>query len=130
MSVQPPASPASSPTGTPITSATSTETTPASIEARAPYSTRDSTSRPFSSVPNQCAAEGALRIAVQEVASGSDGASQRRGDGGGDEQHDHQQPEDRQPVPQEAGEGAAERRFAAHRRRGQGVALMPSAAAG
>jgi hypothetical protein len=33
--------------------------------------TRDSTSRPISSVPNQCAADGAWRIAIQLVASGS-----------------------------------------------------------
>jgi hypothetical protein len=52
-STQPPASPASSPSGTPISTAPMTETTPAISEARAPQMTRDSTSRPFSSVPNQ-----------------------------------------------------------------------------
>ena len=45
--------------------------------ARAPDDAR-STSRPISSVPNQCAALGALRIALQLVAIGSCGAIQRR----------------------------------------------------
>ena len=40
-----------------------------------PSTTRDRTSRPMSSVPNQCAAEGALRIALQLVSIGSNGAS-------------------------------------------------------
>ena len=48
-----------------------TETAPASSEARAPQMTRVSTSRPISSVPNQCSAEGGLRTAVQLVAIGS-----------------------------------------------------------
>ena len=54
--------------------AISTATTPASRLARAPKITRVSTSRPFSSVPIQCASDGALRIAVHEVATGSYGA--------------------------------------------------------
>src|SRR5690349_13130569 len=49
---------------------------PASSDARAPQITRASTSRPISSVPNQCADDGALRIALQLVASGSCGESQ------------------------------------------------------
>ena len=73
-SIQPPANPASSPAGTPMPAAISTDTTPASRLARAPNTTRDSTSRPFSSVPIQCASDGALRIAVQLVAIGSYGA--------------------------------------------------------
>ena len=48
-----------------------TETAPAISEARAPQITRPSTSRPISSVPNQCSAEGALRTSVQLVAIGS-----------------------------------------------------------
>jgi hypothetical protein len=48
-----------------------TETTPASSDARAPQITRASTSRPISSVPNQCCAEGALRTRLQLVATGS-----------------------------------------------------------
>ena len=67
----PPINPASKPIVTPATSEMKTDTTPASIEARVPQITRDSTSRPSSSVPNQCARFGALRIAPQSVASGS-----------------------------------------------------------
>ena len=71
MSAMPPAKPANSPAGTPMPAAISTETTPASRLARAPKITRAATSRPFSSVPIQCSALGALRIAVQLVAIGS-----------------------------------------------------------
>jgi hypothetical protein len=71
MSTQPPRKPAARPIGTPISSEIDTDTTPASSEARVPQITRDSTSRPISSVPNQCSAEGALRIAPQLVAMGS-----------------------------------------------------------
>ena len=63
-SIQPPANPASNPSGTPTPDAMPTETSPASMVARAPIITRDSTSRPFSSVPNQCRADGALRITL------------------------------------------------------------------
>ena len=70
-STQPPAKPASSPTGTPTPAAISTDTTPASNDARAPNTTRDSTSRPFSSVPMRCCQDGALRMAPQLVAIGS-----------------------------------------------------------
>ncbi len=51
-----------------------TDTRPANSEARAPQITRDSTSRPISSVPNQYCALGALRTALQLVATGSYGA--------------------------------------------------------
>src|SRR5260221_7439821 len=51
-----------------------TDTTPARSEARAPQITRASTSRPISSVPNQCCQLGALRTALQLAASGSYGA--------------------------------------------------------
>src|SRR5579862_1016616 len=64
------------PTGTPSDTEMHTETRPASSEARAPQMTRDSTSRPISSVPNRWAAVGALRMAPQLVASGSCGAIQ------------------------------------------------------
>ena len=47
------------------------ETTPASSEARAPKITRENRSRPNSSVPNQCCAEGGLRIEVQLCWAGS-----------------------------------------------------------
>ncbi len=57
--------------GTPSESEISTETTPALSEARAPKITRESTSRPISSVPSQCAQLGALRTAAQSVAIGA-----------------------------------------------------------
>src|SRR5271165_336504 len=74
-STHPPAYPASKPIGMPSTSEIDTDITPARSEARVPQITRESTSRPISSVPNQCAALGALRIALQLVASGSYGAT-------------------------------------------------------
>ena len=64
------------PIGTPSPTAIDTAITPADSDARAPQITRDSRSRPTSSVPNQCAADGALRTADQLVASGSYGATQ------------------------------------------------------
>ncbi len=70
-SSQPPAYPASKPIGMPKASEIETDTTPASSDARVPQITRESTSRPISSVPNQWAAFGALRTALQLVASGS-----------------------------------------------------------
>jgi hypothetical protein len=76
MSAQRPPSAASRPSGTPITAAPSTATTPAARLARAPNSTRDSTSRPFSSVPKGCVAEGGWRSRDHEVSSGSKGAIQ------------------------------------------------------
>src|SRR5258706_643320 len=51
-----------------------TDTSHARSDARVPQMTRESTSRPISSVPNQWAAVGALRTALQLVASGSYGA--------------------------------------------------------
>jgi hypothetical protein len=59
--------------GTPISKEMLTEMTPAIKEACVPQITRDKTSRPISSVPNQCAALGALRMALQLVAIGSCG---------------------------------------------------------
>src|ERR1044071_8626207 len=50
-----------------------TATAAAASEARLPQMTRVSTSRPSSSVPNGCAAEGGLRTAAQLVATGSYG---------------------------------------------------------
>jgi hypothetical protein len=76
MSILPPAKPAISPTGTPTPDAMVTEITPASRLARAPQITRLSTSRPFSSVPIQCAQDGAFLISVQLVWVGSNGATQ------------------------------------------------------
>src|SRR4029450_4553981 len=54
--------------------ARTTAKTPACIEARAPQTTRERTSRPRSSVPNGCAHVGPLRIWAQLVWSGSLGA--------------------------------------------------------
>src|SRR5262249_11439107 len=62
--------------GTPTAIAKRIDSTPACIETRAPQMTRESVSRPRSSVPNGCAQLGALRIALQLVAFGSAGASQ------------------------------------------------------
>ena len=80
------------PDGTPTDSESSTETTPASKDAREPQMTRDSTSRPISSVPNQWAELGAFRIAAQLVASGSYGATNGASSASGDEEADHRSP--------------------------------------
>ena len=53
VSTAPPMKPAARPIGTPSISEIETDTTPASSEARVPQITRDNTSRPISSVPNQ-----------------------------------------------------------------------------
>ena len=57
-----------------------TETTPARSEARAPQIIRDNTSRPISSVPNRCCADGGLRMADQSVSigPGADSTGARR----------------------------------------------------
>ena len=60
-STAPPMKPAARPIGTPSSSEIETETTPASSDARVPQTTRERTSRPMSSVPNQCVADGAWR---------------------------------------------------------------------
>ena len=62
------------PSGTPTPSAMDTAITPADNDARVPQITRDSRSRPTSSVPNQCSAEGGLRTSEKLVCSGSKGA--------------------------------------------------------
>ena len=54
-----------------MATAIATEMTPASSEARAPQIMREKMSRPSSSVPSQCAADGALRIAAKLVGDGS-----------------------------------------------------------
>src|SRR5271154_7318816 len=74
-STQPPTYPASKPIGMPHASEIDTDTIPARSDALVPHTTRESTSRPISSVPNQCAALGALRIALQLVVNGSYGAT-------------------------------------------------------
>src|SRR5262249_330245 len=62
-------------TGTPASMASNTESTPASKETWAPQITRDSSSRPRSSVPSQLWASAGLRIFAQFVAWGLYGAS-------------------------------------------------------
>ena len=52
---------AAAPIVTPIAPATAADSSPTASETRAPNSARDNTSRPSSSVPNQCAADGAAR---------------------------------------------------------------------
>ena len=94
--------------------AISTETTPASRLARAPKITRVSTSRPFSSVPIQCASDGALRIAVHEVAIGSYGAISGAKIATADEQHDHHKAGDGDGTMQETPQRKL-RRTARHR---------------
>src|SRR6185295_12477548 len=59
----------------PTAIARTTAKTPACIEARAPQTMRERTSRPRSSVPNGCAHVGGLRIWAQSVRSGSLGAT-------------------------------------------------------
>ena len=54
-----------------LVAATVTEIKPAARDACVPKITRDRTSRPRSSVPNQCAALGAARIAIQSGVFGS-----------------------------------------------------------
>ena len=71
VSTIPPKKPANMPIVMPSTSEIATETVPANNEARAPQTTRASTSRPSSSVPNQCAPVGALRMAAQLASIGS-----------------------------------------------------------
>ena len=45
-----------------MTSATAVATMPTSSEMAPPYTTRENRSRPSSSVPNQCAADGAASV--------------------------------------------------------------------
>ena len=52
-SIQPRKYPAASPIGTPIARLTAVALTPMASERRVPISSRLSTSRPYSSVPNQ-----------------------------------------------------------------------------
>src|SRR2546427_8071511 len=49
---------------------------PTASESRAPYSTRDSTSRPWASVPSRNAGEGGSRLRASAPRTGSAGASQ------------------------------------------------------
>src|SRR6266853_3154204 len=71
----PPKYPAREPSARPTTPAPSTTDTPTSNETRAPYRVRDRTSRPSSSVPNQCCAPGGRKRSGRLWAAGSRGAS-------------------------------------------------------
>ena len=95
------------PITTPSTSDIVTDTTPAISEARVPQTTRDNTSRPSSSVPNQYAALGALRIAPQLVASGSLRRDPRREDGQHHEEQHGRQTEHRDAVARQLAPGTA-----------------------
>src|SRR5882724_10134430 len=63
--------PAASPQTSPTANASSTTAAPTRSESRAPYTTRLHTSRPTSSVPNQCAAPGAVSRAETSMRRGS-----------------------------------------------------------
>ncbi len=73
--------------------------------------TRDSTSRPSSSVPNQYAVPGALRIAPQLVASGSQGDPRReqrdQQEEGDDDEPGHRRHTTLQLAPAQRRHGAA-----------------------
>ncbi len=73
MSTQPPKYPAIPPITAPMIMAAMIRITASGSVIRAPNSTRENTSRPSSSVPNQCAADGAARM-VNFCASGFCGA--------------------------------------------------------
>ncbi len=62
LSTQPPRNPAAAPITAPMIIERMTSSTDSGSVTRAPDSTRDSTSRPSSSVPNQCADDGAARM--------------------------------------------------------------------
>src|SRR5215831_3490691 len=63
--------PATTPAPTPRTNESTTTQIPTRSDSRAPYTTRLSTSRPTSSVPNQCVAPGRLRRAATSIRPGS-----------------------------------------------------------
>ena len=71
VSRQPPKKPATRPTGMPIAPAITTAPAAVSSEVRAPKMTRARMSRPSSSVPNQCAADGGSSELATSWASGS-----------------------------------------------------------
>src|ERR1041385_3642776 len=62
------------PTTSPNANEKPTTLMPTSMEMRAPYIARESMSRPNSSVPNQCAADGGVKRAGRSIAAGSCGA--------------------------------------------------------
>ena len=72
-SPRPPSTPDKQPSSEPIPPAITTTASPALIDCWLPASTRLNRSRPTSSVPNQCSADGACRRAVKSSALGSCG---------------------------------------------------------
>jgi hypothetical protein len=68
--------PAASPSTTPQATEIATTSAPIMSEYRAPKITRENTSRPSSSVPNQCAARGLCSRSTIRSAVGSYGVSQ------------------------------------------------------
>ena len=75
LSMAPPKYPAISPSGMATTSAALTENRATRRETRAPYRTRDKTSRPRSSVPKGCTDDGGEKGIPAPMARGSNGAS-------------------------------------------------------
>ena len=70
--------PAVPPTITPMPPATAAASSPTASDTRAPCSTRANRSRPSSSVPNQCSADGAARRLARSRSSGAMARHQRR----------------------------------------------------
>ncbi len=72
-SPRPPSTPDKQPSSEPIPPAMATTASPAAMDCWLPTSTRLNRSRPTSSVPNQCCADGACKRAVRSSAFGSCG---------------------------------------------------------
>ena len=71
LSILPPKYPAAAPSIVPMTSAMAVAPMPTASETRPPYSVRAKISRPASSVPNQCSADGPALRSLAESAFGS-----------------------------------------------------------
>ncbi|CAH0326539.1 hypothetical protein SRABI106_04690 [Rahnella aquatilis] len=74
-STTPPTTPEKQPSNEPVVPAMITTASPAATDCWLPISTRLNRSRPTSSVPNQCSAEGACKRSVRLMAFGSCGTS-------------------------------------------------------
>ena len=68
-STQPPAEPATGPTSSPTGAASTATSTTTNSVMREPWISRERMSRPWSSVPNQCAAEGGSSLSVRRSPS-------------------------------------------------------------
>src|SRR5690554_3434724 len=75
-SIRPPKYPAKAPSTRPILKEIDTDTKPTDSEILPPYRVRAKMSRPISSVPNQCSAEGGWLRARKSARLGSYGVSQ------------------------------------------------------